>query len=514
MKSRLVYLVLAVLGLGGLGWFAYTSQKNPGSFGFELKGAAPAADGAAASGKSGGDGAKAGPDGKPTAGGPPAGGGQGGPGGAGRPSGPVGVEVAKVVKTPVIDEAIASGTLRANETVTLRSEVAGRVVRLGFTDGARVGKGAILVALDASLSAAEAEQARAELSLSKANFDRTAELAQRNFVSASAKDQAAANLKVQEAKLKLAEAKLAKSDIRAPFNGVMGLRNLSPGDFVKDGADLAIIEDISTMKVDVRLPERYFGRVKPGMAILLTLDSMPGKTFTAKLTAVDAQIDANGRSLLARGQLANPDGALRTGMFARARLVLRENPDALVIPEEALIPQGAEVFVYRVDAGKAMRTTVKPGSRTDGKVEILSGLAEGDQVVTAGQLRLQRDGQEVRIIDPSRRPGGGPPGAKGGGPAGAGANGAPAAGGGAPSGGGANGGPPGAGSNGTPAGAPAGAGSAPGTPAGGADRGSSAGSPGATAPAALAPAALAPAPAAAPGANAAASAAPAAPAAK
>jgi membrane fusion protein (multidrug efflux system) len=323
----------------------------------------------------------------------------------------------------VTDEAVASGTLRANETVNLRSEVAGRVVRLGFTDGARVSKGTILVALDSSLASAEAEQARAELSLSRANFDRTAELAQRNFVSASAKDQAAANLKVQEAKLKLAEAKLSKSDIRAPFNGVMGLRNLSPGDFVKDGADLAIIEDISTMKVDVRMPERYFGRVKPGMPILLTLDSMPGKTFRAKLTAVDAQIDANGRSLLARGQLANPDGALRAGMFARARLVLRENPAALVIPEEALIPQGADVFVYRVDAGKAQRIAVKPGLRSDGKVEILSGLSEGDQVVTAGQLRLQRDGQEVRVIDPSKRPGGGPPGAKGGGPEGAGPSG-------------------------------------------------------------------------------------------
>jgi membrane fusion protein (multidrug efflux system) len=470
MKSRLVYLVLAVLGLGGLGWYAYTNQKNPGSFGFELKGSAPAADGAAATAK-GGEGAKAGPDGKPAAGGPPAGGsgtagGSGGPGRPGGPGGPVGVEVAKVAKTSVTDEAVASGTLRANETVTLRSEVAGRVVRLGFTDGARVSKGVILVALDSSLASAEAEQARAELSLSRANFDRTSELAQRNFVSASAKDQAAANLKVQEAKLKLAEAKLSKSDIRAPFNGVMGLRNLSPGDFVKDGADLAIIEDISTMKVDVRLPERYFGRVKPGMPILLTLDSMPGKTFKAKLVAVDAQIDANGRSLLARGQLANPNGALRAGMFARARLVLRENPEALVIPEEALIPQGAEVFVYRVDAGKAQRIAVKPGLRTDGKVEILSGLSEGDQVVTAGQLRLQRDGQEVRIIDPSRRPGGGPPGA---GPnAGAGAApGGPA--------GGSSGGPPGA-----PAGAPQ-QGANPTAPA------AAAAAPGASAPGASAP---------------------------
>jgi len=472
MKSRLIYLVLAALGLGGLGWYAYTSQKNPGSFGFELKGSAPAADGAPATAK-GGDGAKAGADGKPAAGGPPAGGagGPGGPGRPGGPGGPVGVEVAKVAKTSVTDEAIASGTLRANETVTLRSEVAGRVVRLGFTDGARVSKGVILVALDSSLSTAEAEQARAELSLSKANFDRTAELAQRNFVSASAKDQAAANLKVQEARLKLAEARLAKSDIRAPFNGVMGLRNLSPGDFVKDGADLAIIEDLSTMKVDVRLPERYFGRVKPGMPILLTLDSMPGKTFKAKLTAVDAQIDANGRSLLARGQLANPDGALRTGMFARARLVLRENPDALVIPEEALLPQGAEVFVYRVDAGKAQRIAVKPGLRSDGKVEILSGLSEGDQVVTAGQLRLQRDGQEVRVIDPSKRPGGGPPGAAGGPPGGP-------------------GGTPGGGAPPGPAGAPA----APAAPPPSANAGAPAAAPAASvAPAPAGPAAPAPA---------------------
>jgi membrane fusion protein (multidrug efflux system) len=251
----------------------------------------------------------------------------------------------------------------------------------------------------------------------------------------------------------------------------MGLRNLSPGDFVKDGADLAIIEDLSTMKVDVRLPERYFGRVKPGMPILLTLDSMPGKTFKAKLTAVDAQIDANGRSLLARGQLANPDGALRTGMFARARLVLRENPDALVIPEEALLPQGAEVFVYRVDAGKAQRIAVKPGLRSDGKVEILSGLSEGDQVVTAGQLRLQRDGQEVRVIDPSKRPGGGPPGAAGGPPGGP-------------------GGTPGGGAPPGPAGAPA----APAAPPPSANAGAPAAAPAASvAPAPAGPAAPAPA---------------------
>jgi len=414
MKSKLLYLLLAAAGLGGLGWYAYQSQRNPGSIGFEVKGAAAPSGGQAP--------AKPGSPDAPKSGAAPA------PGAGGRPSGPVNVEAAKVVTARIVEEAVAAGTLRANETVTLRSEIAGRISRIGFTDGARVGKGTVLIALDNSVNAAEVEQARAELALAQSNFERTSDLAQRNFVSQSAKDQAAANLKVQDAKLKLVEARLDKSFIRAPFNGVMGLRNLSAGDFVKDGADLAVIEDISTMKVDVRLPERYLGRIKPGMPIQLAFDSLPGKTFTARLFAVDAQIDANGRSMLARGSLPNPDGALRSGMFAKARVLLRENPQALMLPEEAVIPQGNDVFVYRVDSGKAMRTQIKVGQRSDGKVEVLSGLAEGDQVVTAGQLRLQRDGQEVKVIDPNRRPGGGQGGGQGGAAPGAGAAAAPAGG--------------------------------------------------------------------------------------
>jgi membrane fusion protein (multidrug efflux system) len=371
----------------------------------------------------------------------------------------VGVEAAKVTVESIAEEAVAAGSLRANESVTVRSEVAGRITQVGFTDGARVSRGTTLFALDASLSAAEVEQARAELALAKANFERTAELARRNFVSESAKDTAAANQKVLEAKLKLAEARLARSEIRAPFNGVMGLRNISPGDFVKDGADLALIEDISKMKVDVRLPERYFGRIKPGQPILLSFDSMPGKTFTATLKAVDAQVDANGRSLLLRGELANPGGALRTGMFARARVLLRENPQAMLIPEEAITPVGADVFVYRIDEGKAMRTKIQTGIRRDGKVEVTSGLQPGDQVVSAGQLRLPRDGMEVRVIDPSRR-GPGAPGAPGGGaPAGQGQGaGGPSAGQ-APASGGAGVGAP------TPAAAAPGAATAPPAPA-------------------------------------------------
>jgi membrane fusion protein (multidrug efflux system) len=329
------------------------------------------------------------------------------------------VEVARVQKQALTDEAVAVGSLRANESVTLRSEVSGRIQKIGFTDGARVQRGTVLIALDASVTAAEVEQARAELSLAQANFERTSELAARNFVSQSAKDQSAANLKVLDAKVRLAEARLAKSEIRAPFGGVMGLRNVSPGEFVREGADLAVIEDIGSMKVDLRLPERYFGQVRPGQTVQLSVDSLPGKVFRATLQAIDAQIDANGRSLLARGTLANPDGALRTGMFARARVVLRENPDALTIPEEAVIVQGTESSVWRVDAGKVQRVRIQSGLRREGRVEIVSGLSGGDLVVTAGQLRLNRDGQEVRVTDPDRRPGQGGGAAPGNGKAGA-----------------------------------------------------------------------------------------------
>jgi membrane fusion protein (multidrug efflux system) len=421
--KKLIYLLVAALGLGGLGWFGYTKQRATGSFGFELGSLGKSAEGAAKGDGAKGDGAKG--DGAKGDGAKGDGAGKGAPGsggaapGPGGPPRPVGVEAAKVVVESIAEEAVAAGSLRANESVTVRSEVAGRITQVGFTDGARVTRGTTLFALDASLSAAEVEQARAELALAKANFERTAELARRNFVSESAKDTAAANQKVLEAKLKLAEARLARSEIRAPFNGVMGLRNISPGDFVKDGADLALIEDISKMKVDVRLPERYFGRIKPGQPIMLSFDSMPGKTFTATLKAVDAQVDANGRSLLLRGELANPGGALRTGMYARARVLLRENPQAMLIPEEAITPVGADVFVYRIDGGKAMRTKIQTGIRRDGKVEVTSGLQPGDQVVSAGQLRLPRDGMEVRVIDPSRRGPGAGAGPAGGAPGGA-----------------------------------------------------------------------------------------------
>jgi membrane fusion protein (multidrug efflux system) len=323
---------------------------------------------------------------------------QSGGGGAasGDAGGSVTVEAEKVATLSLPQTITAVGSLRSDESVTLRPEVAGRISAIGFQEGQRVVKGAPLVKLDPAVPQAEAQQARANLDLAKAKFDRAVDLAQRNFISGQAKDEAENNLKVAQAALALAEAKLAKTDIRAPFSGLIGLRGVSVGDYVKEGADLVNLESIDPLKVDFRVPETYLRQIQVGQALQVTLDALPGKTFDGKVFAVNPLIDAAGRAVVIRAVVRNPDTSLRPGMFARVRLITRDARDALVLPEQAFVPQGDQQFVYRIIDGKAIRTKVEVGQRRDAKVEVLSGLAKDDLVVTAGQLKL-RDGSTVTI---------------------------------------------------------------------------------------------------------------------
>jgi membrane fusion protein (multidrug efflux system) len=212
---------------------------------------------------------------------------------------------------------------------------------------------------------------------------------------------------VQQAKLRLAEAQLAKTQIFAPFNGVVGLRNFSVGDYVREAADLVVLEDVSQMKVDLRLPERFLGELKPGLSVEMRVDAYPQRVFRAAISALDVQVSADGRALIARGMLANQEFLLRSGMFARARIVLKERGSAVMVPEEAVYPMGADVFVYKIIDGKAMRARVATGVRRDGKVEITEGVVVGDLVVTAGQIKLARDGTEVRVQSAGGGPRGG-----------------------------------------------------------------------------------------------------------
>lgn len=308
------------------------------------------------------------------------------------------MEVVKASTMHLVEDVNATGTLRSNESVILRPEVSGRITQLNFGDGQQVRKGQVLIAFDSTVNQAEVQQAKAELGIARANFNRNADLARQNFISDRARDESEANVRVLEAKLALAEARLAKLEIRAPFSGVVGIRNVSVGDYVRDGADLVNLEDISSVKVDFRIPERFADRARKGQPLEVAVDALPGRTFNAKVDAIDPQVDSSGRSALLRGRIANSDLKLKPGMFARVRLVLAERPAAVMVPEEALVPQGSKVIVWKVVDGKAVRTEVKTGLRQAAKVEITQGVQAGDLVVAAGQMRLSKDGTPVRAI--------------------------------------------------------------------------------------------------------------------
>jgi|APFre7841882590_1041340.scaffolds.fasta_scaffold03327_5 membrane fusion protein (multidrug efflux system) len=311
---------------------------------------------------------------------------------------PVPVETISLQPGVVQEDLQAVGSLRSNESVILRPEVSGRISTIGFRDGQAVRRGQLLVGLDATLNEAEVAQMRAEFDLATSNLRRTEDLASKNFVSSSAQDQAASSVQVAEAKLKLAEARLAKMRIVAPFDGMVGIRNVSIGDYVKDGTDLVNIEDVRTLKADFRLPERFLTQLKVGQPVEVVADALPTERFAGVIEAINPRIDSSGRALELRARLDNQRERLRPGMFVRVRVIVGERSNALLVPEQAIVPAGDDFFVFKVADGKATRAKVRPGVRREGKVEIVEGLAAGEQIVTAGQQRLVRDGQPVRVV--------------------------------------------------------------------------------------------------------------------
>jgi membrane fusion protein (multidrug efflux system) len=335
-KHRLWIIVLALFGLIGLGFVAHTAQQASG-------GTALAREGGRASD---------------------------GPGG--RSGNPVVVETTQVASARFLDETTAVGTLKSNESVVLRPETSGRIEAIHFRDGAVVKAGSLLVSLDAGIQAAELQQAEANLALAQANQRRNEDLFQKKFISQQSLDNTRAALKVQEANVALAAARMAKTRIRAPFDGVVGIRNVSVGDYIKDGEALVNLEDVATLKVDFRLPEAYLNRLQKGLALEVTSDVLPGEALQATLAAVDPLVDANGRSISCRALLSNREGKLSPGMFARIRLVFGERENVLMIPEQAVVT-GSEPLVFRVEEGRAKAVPVRLGLHRGGRVEVLKG---------------------------------------------------------------------------------------------------------------------------------------------
>jgi membrane fusion protein (multidrug efflux system) len=306
------------------------------------------------------------------------------------------------------DDVSAVGSLRSLQGVMLRPEVSGRIAKLGFVDGQQVKRGQLLVQLDDTLQQAQLKQAEAQASIARTNLQRSRELLAQGFVSQSAVDQNVANLEVANAQVALAQAQLERMRVLAPFDATAGIRRADVGDYLKDGADVINLENLEALHVDFSLPERYVTRVRAGQAVEVSLDALPGKVFKGRVDALDSQVDTDGRALLVRARVENPGALLRPGMFARPRVVFATRENALVVPEEALVPLGGKQYLYKVidgaNGGKvAQRVEARLGLRLPGKVELLEGVAAGDVIITAGQSRLERgDLQPVRVIDLTR----------------------------------------------------------------------------------------------------------------
>lgn len=318
---------------------------------------------------------------------------KGKPAAGSRPSMLVEVAIAEVMSAN--REITAFGTLNSDEAVVVTAEIAGRITEIAFAEGQRAKAGQVLVRLDRSILEAQRDRAEASLTLSRANRERSNVLLRDEAISQREWDEASAKWRLDEASLRLAQAQLDKTVLRAPFEGVLGLRYVSVGEYVQSGQPIVSLDDTDLLKVDFRVPEVFSSNLMIGQTVEVGVDAAPERTFYGKVYAIDPRVDASGRSLLIRGKIPNSDRLLRPGMFARVLLVIEEKLNALMIPEQAIISQGGGQIVYKVVDGKVVEVAVTVGLRRRGLVEIKEGLTPGDTVITAGQIKV-RPGSPVK----------------------------------------------------------------------------------------------------------------------
>jgi membrane fusion protein (multidrug efflux system) len=313
-------------------------------------------------------------------------------------SGAVPVEAAKVTAAPLSEQVTAIGTLLSNEAVTVSSEIPGRLKQINFQEGQPVEQGAPLFILDDSVYRAQLADAEAKLKLAEQTHKRTSQLFTNKYATAQSADESASNLAVSTAAVELARVQLEKARIVAPFSGIVGLRHVSVGEYIAAGQALVNLEAIDPVKADFRVPEKFLPAIRVGQTIRIRVDAFPDEAFEGKVYAIDPRLDVAGRSLVVRAMVPNQDERLRPGLFARISVLLQLKQDALSVPEQAIVPQGDSQFVFKIVDGKVQLTKVVTGTRREGRVEIVEGLSAGDQVVTAGQLKI-RDGSVVSIAN-------------------------------------------------------------------------------------------------------------------
>ena len=301
---------------------------------------------------------------------------------------PTTVETVEVQASTMQSSVRAVGTLLAEASAVLRAEVPGQVVQIHFSEGQKVRKGDALFSIEATVLEAEVNEAQANAERSTAAFERAREMYAKKLISANDYDAAQANMNVDVARLLSSRAKLHKTVIRAPFDGYVGLRQINIGDYATIGQAMVDVVQLDPLRAEFSVPETLMPKLATGQSIEVTVDAYANEIFHGTITAVSPQIDVAGHSVAVRASLPNGELKLRPGFFVRVNVTLAEKADALLVPEEAIWPLGQDKTVYVVVDGKAQQRTVIIGERLPGQVEILSGLAVGEEIVTAGQMKL------------------------------------------------------------------------------------------------------------------------------
>lgn len=309
---------------------------------------------------------------------------------------PTPVEVFTVTESALVQAIDAVGTLRADQAIILKPEVTGKVEAFHVEEGKPVKKGELLISLDSATARAQLKEAQANLNLSNLTLRRTQELFVRKLISANDKDTVVAKQKIDEAKVASAQAAVDKTQLVAPFDGVAGLRNVSVGDVVSVGQPLMSVVALDPMKVDFSVSEVALDKIKTGQVVNVTVNTFSGKQFVGKVDAIDPFIDQQTHSVAVRAVVDNHDGLLYPGLFAQVKLVVNDKPNALLIPEQAIVPQGKQQMVYRITNDQVNLVAVDVGVRQAGQVEIVNGLKAGDRVVTAGQIKLH---EGAKVVD-------------------------------------------------------------------------------------------------------------------
>ena len=313
------------------------------------------------------------------------------------PKGPIAVGTLLLRSEPLEQKVVATGSLLANEELDLKPEVSGRIVKINFQEGKPVKQGQLLIKLNDSDLRALLEKLQLQLSLSKREEDRAKKLLDQKLISLEEYDAKLNAVQLVQADIEKTKSDIAKTEIYSPFSGVVGLRAVSIGSTISPTTSIAHIQQVSPIKIEFSLPEKYSRVLHDGSAITFSVTGSD-RQYEGKVYAFEPKIDPTTRTLKVRATSPNSDGSLTPGAFAKVEITLSKQDDALVVPTTAIVPQIEGQSVFVMSGGKALSRKVVTGLRTDSTIQIVSGLEAGDTIVTTGVMQLHA-GMPVKTVN-------------------------------------------------------------------------------------------------------------------